>query len=153
MDRKVFMAILLSVVVVALVYLAFRLFQPFFLPMLWAGVLAAVTHRTHERLATRLGGRRMLASLLMTILVLVLIVGPCVLLTLQIVNEVSQWDLEAALQKMAAKPWVASLLERADRILHEKVTPERVAQFARENYLSVLLGTSPVRSSASSGAS
>jgi len=141
------MAILLSVVVVALVYLAFRIFEPFLLPILWAGVLAVVTHRGHERLAARLGGRRTLAALLMTIFVLVLIVGPCVLLTITIVNEVGQWDLETALKRMAARPWVASLIERAETLFHEHVSPERVAKFARENYLSVVLGAKNVAGS------
>src|SRR5262245_17323667 len=111
MDRRVFMAILLSMVVVALVYLAFRLYEPFLLPMLWAAVIAAVTHRAHARVAERLGGRRTLAALLMTVLVLVLIVGPCVALTIVIVNEISTWDLEAALRSVTERPAVASLLQ------------------------------------------
>jgi predicted PurR-regulated permease PerM len=138
------MAILLSVVVVALVYLAFRLFQPFLLPILWAAVLAIVTHGAHDRLAARMGGRRTLAALLMTVALLVLIVGPCVMLTLVIVSEVSQWDLEAALREMAARPRVAEALEKVSLLAREKVTPERIAAFARENYLSVLLGVKNV---------
>jgi len=137
------MAILLSVVVVALVYLAFRLFEPFLLSILWAAVLAAVTYRTYDSLASRLG-RPTLSAVLMTLLVFVLIVGPCVLLSIVIANEASQWNLEAALGNLAQRPWVAGALERIEKHVHEQITPERVATFARENYLSVLLSVKSV---------
>lgn len=141
------MAILLSVVVVALAYLAFRLFQPFLLPILWAAVLAVVTHRTHARVTERLGGRRILAALLMTVLALVLIVGPCVALTLVIVNEVGAWDLEATLRSVTEKPWVASQLKRVEKLVNEQVSPERISKFVHENYLSVILGVKNVAGS------
>jgi predicted PurR-regulated permease PerM len=143
MDRKVFMAILLSVVVVALVYIAFRLFDPFLLSILWAAVLAAVTYGVYDSLAERLG-RPTLAAVLMTLLVFVLIVGPCVLLSLVIANEMGQWNLEAALSHLAERPWAAHALERIEKLLHEQVTPDRIATFAREHYLSVLLSVSNV---------
>lgn len=137
------MAILLSVVVVALVYLAFRLFEPFLLSILWAAVLGSVTYGGYARLAARIR-RPTLAALLMTLLVFVLIVGPCVLLTLVIVNEAGQWDLEAALRGVAERPLVAGLLERGEKHFREKVSVERIAEFARENYLSVLLSVKNV---------
>src|SRR3970282_1203069 len=101
MDRKVFMAILLSVVVVALVYLAFRLFEPFLFSILWAAVLAAVTHHVHARLPARLGGRDRLVAFLMTFLLSVLLVGPLVGLLAVLVDEtvtfVGKGDFEARL--------------------------------------------------------
>lgn len=133
------MAILLSVVVVALVYLAYRLFEPFLLSILWAGVLAAVTHGVYARVALRIG-RPTLAAALMTVLVFLLIVGPCVLLTFVVVGQASEWDITAGFEAVAAKPWVAGLLDRGQKLLHEPVSVEKISNLAREQVFSLLGG-------------
>ena len=130
MDRKVFMAILLSVVVVALVYLAFRLFEPFLFSILWAAVLAAVTHHVHARLAARLGGRNSLAAFLMTFLVFVLLVGPFVGLLAILVDEtvtfVGKGDFEARLAHVLEHPWIAGAREWVETHFHADMTGENI---------------------------
>jgi predicted PurR-regulated permease PerM len=143
MDRKVFTAILLSVVVVALVYLAYHVFRPFLPSILWAAVLAAVSHEAHERLAARLGGRRSLAAAIMTFLVFLVIVGPFILLTLLLVDEAitfaNQSRLDARIENVMDWPVVAWAREKAADLLHEEITAERIADLARQNVLPLLV--------------
>jgi predicted PurR-regulated permease PerM len=130
MDRRVFMAILLSVVVVALVYLAFRLFEPFLLSILWAAVLAVVTHEGHAHLARRLGGRSTLAALLMTFLVFVVLVGPFVLLIAVLTDEavtfLGQGDLETRLAHVMEHPWIARAREWVETHFHADMSGENI---------------------------
>jgi predicted PurR-regulated permease PerM len=144
MDRKVFTAILLSVAIVALVYLAFRLFEPFLLSILWAAVLAAVTHGGHARLAARLGGRNTLAATLMTLLVFVLVVAPFVLLILVLVGDavafVDSGGLSEGLQDVMEWPPAARARVWFEEKLHEPAMAEKIVAFAREKVVSVALG-------------
>ncbi|HEX5138547.1 MAG TPA: AI-2E family transporter [Planctomycetota bacterium] len=144
MDRKVFMAILLSVVVVALVYLAFRLFEPFLLSILWAAVLAAVTYGGQTRLAARLGGRRGLAALLMTFLVAILVVAPFVLLIVVLVGDAVAWvdsgRLSDTLKHVMESSVAVDARAWVEAKLHEPLAVEKIAAFAREKVLSVAAG-------------
>lgn len=141
MDRKVFIAILLSVVVVALVYLAFRLFQPFLFSILWAAVLAAVTHPGHEWLARKLGGRSGLAAFAMTLTVFVLVVAPFVLLLLVLFGDayafVDSGELRNGLDRMMASPTAVDAREWIEEKLREPVTTEKLVAFARERVGSI----------------
>jgi predicted PurR-regulated permease PerM len=104
MDRKVFMAILLVLAVVALLYLTVTIFDPFLLALLWAAVLATVTYGTYERIRKRMKGRETPAALYMTVLVLVLIVVPVlfmgVVLSQQVVDFVQGFEREEFLAKI-----------------------------------------------------
>jgi predicted PurR-regulated permease PerM len=138
------MAILLSVVVVALVYLAFRLFEPFLLSILWAAVLAAVTYNGQARLAAWLGGRRGIASLLMTVLVAVLIVAPFVILIVVLVGDVVAWvdsgGLNDTLKHVLESSSAVKVRAWIEAKLHEPATAEKVAAIAREKLMSVAEG-------------
>jgi predicted PurR-regulated permease PerM len=59
-----------------LVYWTFVLVQPFAPILVWSVVLAVALHPVFDRLASWLGGRRGLAAALMTVLGLVVIIGP-----------------------------------------------------------------------------
>jgi predicted PurR-regulated permease PerM len=144
MDRKVFIAILLSVVIVALVYLAFRVFEPFLLSILWAAVLAAVTHHGHEWLAARLGGRRTLAAFLMTVLVFVLVVAPFVLLLIVLIGDayayVDSGGLNDGIGHVMESAAAVKAREWLEHRLHEPDMGEKIVTFARERLLSVAAG-------------
>jgi len=144
MDRKVFMAILLSVVVVALVYLAFRLFEPFLLSILWAAVIAAVSYSAHARLAARLGGRNTVAAFVMTLLVFVLVVAPFVVLTLVLVGDAVAYVDSGALGDGLRHVMESSLAVKArawmEHRLHEPVMAEKIVAFAREKVMSLAAG-------------
>ncbi|MFQ5845955.1 MAG: AI-2E family transporter, partial [Planctomycetota bacterium] len=87
MDRKVFMAILLVLAVVALLYLTVTIFEPFLLALLWAAVLATVTYRTYERILKRMRGRATPAALSMTLLVLLILVVPLLFMGAALSNQ------------------------------------------------------------------
>jgi len=87
MDRKVFTALLLSFIVVGLVFLAVAIFRQFLLALLWGAVLAIVTYRSYEQLCRILGGRRTVAAFVMTIMVMIVILGPFLLLTLHFYED------------------------------------------------------------------
>jgi predicted PurR-regulated permease PerM len=144
MDRKVFTAILLSVVIVALVYLAFRLFQPFLLSILWAAVFAAVTHRGYERLVARFGGRANLAAFVMTFLVFGLVVAPFVLLLVVVVGDAVTWVDSGGLTNllkdaMATAPavWARDQIEQR---LDEPDVAEKFVALARERVMAIAQG-------------
>jgi len=142
MDRRVFTAILLSAVVVALVYLAFRLFQPFLLSILWAAVIADVTLPAHTFLTKRLGGRKALASALMTFLVALLVVGPFALASLALAGEAISFagerDFDARLREFWDYPSVTWVRQHAEDFLQKEITVERVASFVRESIVPIL---------------
>ena len=89
MDRKVFMAFLLSIAVVGLIALTLSIFRPFLLAFLWAGVLVTTSFGLYEKLTRWLGGRKTIAALAMTLLVTALIVAPIVGVTVVLVGEIS----------------------------------------------------------------
>lgn len=57
-------------------YAFFRIVQPFLGPILWALFIAFLLHPLHERLTPRLKQRPQLSALLLTLLTLVIVLGP-----------------------------------------------------------------------------
>jgi predicted PurR-regulated permease PerM len=64
------------VVLTGLVLLGFRVMDPFIVPLVWAAILAFVSWPLYERLQRACGGRKLLASLLMTTLVTAAVIVP-----------------------------------------------------------------------------
>ena len=62
MDRGVFKAILLAVVLVALFALAVAVFAPFLVSLLWGAVLVTATYPIYRRLLHRFNDRAGVAS-------------------------------------------------------------------------------------------
>jgi predicted PurR-regulated permease PerM len=65
-----------------LVLLGFRVMEPFIVPVVWAAILTFVTWSTYLRVLRACGGRRVLASLLMTIAVSLAVIAPIAWLAL-----------------------------------------------------------------------
>jgi predicted PurR-regulated permease PerM len=123
MDRKVFMAFLLSLAVVGLIVLALTVFRPFLMAFMWAGVLATVSYPAHHQLLHLLKGHKTITALVMTMLVLFLIIVPVlfvaslfyqqaadivdVLQTGDVPTTVEEIERHAFVQKAAA--WVKDL--------------------------------------------
>ncbi len=117
MDRKVFTAILLAVVVVGLVVLTFALFRPFLLAVLWATALAVVSYRPYQRLVKLLKGRRNLAAALMTLGMLAVIIAPFGALALHfledfgaLVEELRPDALKLRFENVLKHEWVQAFL-------------------------------------------
>jgi predicted PurR-regulated permease PerM len=128
MDRKVFTALLLSVIVVGLIVLTFAIFRPFLIALLWAAVLATVSYRVYEWLCRVLRDRRTLAALLMTALVLIVLIGPFLTLTLhftedaiRFVNDLRSEGLQERVDTILKHPWVQKALRWAEEATGERI--------------------------------
>jgi predicted PurR-regulated permease PerM len=65
-----------AVLLVGLVLLGWKVMDPFIVPLLWAAILAFVTWPAYEWLLVRVGDRRILASLIMTLIVSLAVIVP-----------------------------------------------------------------------------
>jgi predicted PurR-regulated permease PerM len=74
------------VIAVAFCYLAYKLFVPFFIPITWAAVFAILFSPLHARIRKKIK-KPTLSAAIMTLIVLLVIVGPVTLLMLQLVSE------------------------------------------------------------------
>jgi predicted PurR-regulated permease PerM len=70
-----------------LLYWSFLLIRPFISIVIWSSVLAAALYPTFEWTSSQLGGRRRLAAALITILSLLIIIGPATWLALGLVES------------------------------------------------------------------
>jgi predicted PurR-regulated permease PerM len=68
----------------------FRIVQPFLGPLLWAIFIAFLLSPLHVRLRARLGGRSQLAALLLTVLTLIVVLGPLTALSAAFAAQVGQ---------------------------------------------------------------
>lgn len=66
----------------------FRIVEPFITPFVWGGVLAITLYPIHNRLVKKLKGRNGWSATIITILMLLLIIGPAVWLLFATVDEV-----------------------------------------------------------------
>jgi predicted PurR-regulated permease PerM len=76
-------------VLALLLYWSFVLVRPFLTIFIWSVVLCVSLYPTYERLARWLGGRRKLASAVLTLLCLVVIIGPATWLVLNFIDSLS----------------------------------------------------------------
>lgn len=104
-DRQRLSAALLVAVLVLLVYLVYRIFEPFLVPLAWAGVLVVVFYPWHTRFEKRWGPNR--AAALSTLAVTLILILPVAFLAAKFVRE----GIDAARRIQAAFsegqiPWV-----------------------------------------------
>ncbi|HEX5882935.1 MAG TPA: hypothetical protein VFY67_00185, partial [Pyrinomonadaceae bacterium] len=78
----------LLLVTVILLYLCWRMVQPFLDVILWATVLVILFYPVHKRLVQRIG-RPWLAALVSCLLVILIILVPVTLVTLAVINELA----------------------------------------------------------------
>ena len=78
----------LAVLALLLIW-CFRIIQPFLIPVVWGMIIAVAIHPLYRRLATLMGGRHKLAATLITLLFLVLLMGPALMLTQLLVENVA----------------------------------------------------------------
>lgn len=98
-------------VVSVLVLLAFEVLQPFLVPVIWAAILAYVTWPLHSMMVRAIGGRRIPAALVMTLLLSAAIVMPLLSLGLLIKTEALPFyrELGPALTRADLPQWVFEL--------------------------------------------
>jgi len=109
-------------VVLLLAYLVFRVFEPFLLPLGWAGVLVVVFYPLHERLERRLGRRT--AAAVSTIGVTLILIVPTLLVMTFFVRD----GVVAAVEAVNAAPdYIVGRRLIAARAM---VAPERLADIS-----------------------
>ena len=79
-DRAVEIAIRISVLALW-VALCFAIMQPFLVPLAWGIIIAIAVQPFYERLLFRLGGHRLLASILFTLIAFLILLVPILLLS------------------------------------------------------------------------
>ena len=79
MRRTVEAAIRIGVIA-GLIAWCFLIARPFLVPIIWGAIIAVAVFHGYDRLQSGLGGRRIMAAVLVTLLMLVLLVVPSVLL-------------------------------------------------------------------------
>jgi len=101
MTQRQLFAVGFFAVLALLLYQIAVIFRPFFLPVLWAVVLAHITYPLHRGLTTWLGGRKGLSAGLLTIAILGLVVVPLVFFIIQLIEE-------AGAAYLTTKAWIES---------------------------------------------
>ena len=125
MDRGVFKAILLAVVLVGLVILTVAIYFPFLVALLWGAVLVTATYPIHRRLVARVGGRRTLAASLMTLGILVCILLPFALIAPRFISQARTFASEGVAEVEAV---VSRKIEEEGSVAH------RVNGWLQENF-------------------
>ena len=72
-------------------YFSLQLIAPFFLFLLWAVVLTVALYPAFVWLAARLGGRKVPAAILITLLCLGIVIGPVTVLVVSLVDTLQAW--------------------------------------------------------------
>ena len=95
-----------------LLFLSFTLIRPFITIAIWSIVLTVALYPVYDWMTGRLGGRRRLAALLLTILNLLIVIGPATWLTLGLIDSLrnlsDHLDLSAIMlpsPPQAVKTW------------------------------------------------
>jgi predicted PurR-regulated permease PerM len=83
-------AVIPLVVIAGLIGWCFLIARPFLVPIIWGAIIAVTVFRGYEKLKVALGGRRILAAVLVTGLMLVVLVVPSVLLGDSLVSGASK---------------------------------------------------------------
>lgn len=89
MDRKLFYTLFVSLLLGALLWQVYQIFQPFINSLLWAGVLVSLSYPLYARLLARMPKRPELASLLMCLGLTLGLVLPFVFLMILLFQDLS----------------------------------------------------------------
>ena len=87
-----------------LLYLALTLIQPFISIVIWSVIIAVALYPIFARLARMLGGREKLAAVLLTILNLLIVIGPVTWMALDLIESVSAISERVNWHELAIPP-------------------------------------------------
>lgn len=91
-----------------LIYEMGRLITPFSADLLWAGIIALALHPLYRRMATLLRGRTALSAGIMTLVTLIIVIGPAIALLAVLVSQtvdLYQWAAEGIASGAAVEFW------------------------------------------------
>lgn len=72
-------------------YFSLQLIAPFFLFLLWAVVLTVALYPVYAWLAAKLGGRKVLSAVLVTLVCLAIVIGPVAVLVVSLADTLQGW--------------------------------------------------------------
>jgi predicted PurR-regulated permease PerM len=143
--RDRFYARTFALVTAALLSVAlYKIVQPFLGPLLWALFLAFMLHPLHQGLSRRLGGRVQLSALLLTLLTLIVMLGPLTGLSAAFAAQVGELlhyvqstvagPGKGNVLNLANVPWIHDLLDWLERTFDIDVAQVKgwLAEAARE---------------------
>ena len=87
-----------------LLYLAFTLIQPFITIAIWSIVLTVALYPVYDWMVRHLGGRRRLAAVLLTLISLLIIIGPATWLALGLIDSIGTLSARFDLSTLALPP-------------------------------------------------
>jgi predicted PurR-regulated permease PerM len=87
-----------------LLYWSFLLVQPFIPIMIWSVVLTVALYPLYEWMVSRLGGRRRLAAALLTLLSLLIVIGPATWLVLSLIDSMRTLSDKLDLSALSLPP-------------------------------------------------
>jgi predicted PurR-regulated permease PerM len=126
-------------VLAVLVAWCFAIARPFVVAVLWGVILAVATHPGYARLRDGLGGRPRLAATLLTLLALLLLIGPLGVLTAALVGNVGDLAARLTAGELAVPAPPAGLAEWP--LVGHRL--ERLWRLASVNLLSALSEVQP----------
>ena len=90
--------------VILLVVWCFQIVRPFIVPVIWGIIIAVATHPGYRRLYVALGDRRVLAATLVTLLMLVLLIGPTMMLGGTLVDGAQELKQQLSEEQLRIPP-------------------------------------------------
>jgi predicted PurR-regulated permease PerM len=128
---------------VVLVFLSFKVLQPFIISVTWAAILVFVSWPVYQRLLILLKGRSNIAALLMTVGLSLITLGPItwLLLVLQMEVRIIFKSLATLINQDSFQapdfitqyfPWLAQELQRIWQLLHNE--PDAIRENLRNNF-------------------
>jgi predicted PurR-regulated permease PerM len=93
----------------ALLYFALMLIYPFISIVIWSAVLTVALYPTFHWLTFRLGGRRRLAAALITVLSLLIVIGPATWLALDLIHSLQLISKQLDLSSLSLPPPIESV--------------------------------------------
>ena len=126
MDRRLLGTLIAYTALAGLVWLLFRVLEPFLPAIGWALVIAIASFPLYRRFADRVGGPRLRAPLLMTTLVFLVVIVPVVFIAVSLVAELLQAQIfmdqagEGGVSRIARTlqqhPVIGPWIEKAHRL-------------------------------------
>lgn len=128
---------------IVLVFLSFKVLQPFIISVTWAAILVFVSWPIYQRLLRLLKGRSNIAALLMTVGLSLITLGPItwLLLVLQMEVRIIFKSLATLINQDSFQapdfitqyfPWLAQEMQRVWQLLHDE--PDAIRENLRENF-------------------
>ncbi|MEH6590988.1 MAG: AI-2E family transporter [Halioglobus sp.] len=87
-----------------LLYMTYDIIRPFLVPLLWGGIIAIAVFPLTRWVEKFVGGRRGLASTLVTLFFILLLVVPCFMLTESLLGSVKALSQHASAEQIVVEP-------------------------------------------------